>query len=503
MRRYESVKIDILKPYENNARTHSEEQVKKIVRSIKEFGFINPVLIDGDFGIIAGHGRVMAAKKMGMTEVPCLFVEDLTEAQKRAYIIADNKLALDAGWDEEMLQFELAELQEMDFDITLTGFELEDLEDDEPQEVVEDDYEVAPPEEPKTKMGDIWQLGRHRLMCGDSTDKATIAKLMDGNKADMVFTDPPYGMKKEAEGVLNDNLNFNDLLDFNKLWIPLTFEILKDNGSWYCWGIDEPLMDIYSHILKPMAKDNKITFRNLITWDKGHGQGQLSADFRMYPTADEKCLFAMCGVQGFDNNKDNYFDGFEPIRLYLCEQKKIMGWNDDDIQRITGVTTVARHCFCKSQWEFPTEEHYNEMREAANGNAFNREYDEIKREYDEIKREYDEIKREYYATRAYFDNTHDNMNNVWHFARTSGSERELTGGHATPKPIALCSRAIKSSSRDGESVLDVFGGSGSTLIACEQLDRTCYMMELDEKYCDVIINRWEQFTGEKAVLLNG
>ena len=496
MRRYESVKIDILKPYENNARTHSEEQVKKIVRSIKEFGFINPVLIDGDFGIIAGHGRVMAAKKMGMTEVPCLFVEDLTEAQKRAYIIADNKLALDAGWDEEMLQFELAELQEMDFDITLTGFELEDLEDDEPHEVVEDDYEVAPPEEPKTKMGDIWQLGRHRLMCGDSTDKATIAKLMDGNKADMVFTDPPYGMKKEAEGVLNDNLNFNDLLDFNKLWIPLTFEILKDNGSWYCWGIDEPLMDIYSHILKPMAKDNKITFRNLITWDKGHGQGQLSADFRMYPTADEKCLFAMCGVQGFDNNKDNYFDGFEPIRLYLCEQKKIMGWNDDDIQRITGVTTVARHCFCKSQWEFPTEEHYNEMREAANGNAFNREYDEIKREYDEIK-------REYYATRAYFDNTHDNMNNVWHFARTSGSERELTGGHATPKPIALCSRAIKSSSRDGESVLDVFGGSGSTLIACEQLDRTCYMMELDEKYCDVIINRWEQFTGEKAVLLNG
>jgi DNA modification methylase len=321
-----------------------------------------------------------------------------------------------------------------------------------------------------------------------------VETLMDGNKADMVFTDPPYGMKKEAEGVLNDNLNFDDLLDFNKKWIPLTFELLKDTGSWYCWGIDEPLMDIYSHILKPMQKDNKITFRNLITWDKGHTQGQLSPDFRMYPVADEKCLFVMCGVQGFANNKDQYFEGFEPIRLYLCEQKKIIGWNDDDIQRITGVTTVARHCFGKSQWEFPTEEHYNEMREAANGNAF-------KREYDEIKREYDEIKREYYATRAYFNNTHDNMNNVWHFDKTSGEERESAGGHATPKPIALCSRAIKSSSRENEIVLDMFGGSGSTLIACEQLNRNAYVMELEPQWVDVIINRWETFTGQKAVKL--
>ena len=250
-------------------------------------------------------------------------------------------------------------------------------------------------------------------------------------------------------------------------------------------------MDIYSEILKPMQRENKITFRNLITWDKGNGQGQLSKDFRMYPIADEKCLFVMMGVQGLNNNADNYYEAWEPIRKYLADQKRIMGWDDDDVTRITGVTTVARHCFGKSQWEFPTEEHYNEMREACR----------IDGEYKAFKREYEEIKREWYSTRAYFDNTHDNMNNVWHFDRTGKDEREHTGGHATPKPIALCSRAIKSSSRENEIVLDVFGGSGSTLIACEQLNRVCYMMELDPKFCDVIIKRWETLTGDKAELV--
>ena len=156
MRRYENVKIEKLIPYEKNARTHSEDQVEKIARSIEEFGFINPVLIDSEYGIIAGHGRVLGATKLGMTEVPCLFIEDLTEAQKRAYILADNKLALDAGWDEELLKIELEELNNMNFDITLTGFELEDIQIEEPQEIIEDDFEVEVPEEPKAKLGDIY-----------------------------------------------------------------------------------------------------------------------------------------------------------------------------------------------------------------------------------------------------------------------------------------------------------------------------------------------------------
>ena len=313
---------------------------------------------------------------------------------------------------------------------------------------------------------------------------------MDGVKADCVFTDPPYGMKKENEGVLNDNLNFDDLLDFNRQWIPLTFGALKDNGSWYCWGIDEPLMDIYSNILKPMAKENKITFRNLITWDKGNGQGQLSSGIMMYPIADEKCLFVMCGVQGFNNNQDNYFEGWEPVRQYLVGEAEKVGLTPQKLKEICGVGMWS-HWFGKSQFAFITEEHYKELQ-----NYYS------KKEYDAFKKEYDELKKEYYSTRAYFDNTHDNMNNVWHFDRAGKDEREHTGGHATPKPIALCSRAIKSSSREGEIVLDVFGGSGSTLIACEQLNRKCYMAEIAPEYCDVIIERWENLTGQKAELIN-
>ena len=317
------------------------------------------------------------------------------------------------------------------------------------------------------------------------------------NKVNLVFTDPPYGMKKEKDGVANDNLNYEDLLEFNKKWIPLTFEALEDNGSWYCWGIDEPLMDIYVNIIKPMIKTQKATFRNLITWDKGNGQGQLSADFRMYPIADEKCLFVMCGVQGFNNNADNYFEGWEPIRDYLLKSRLAMGWDVPTMKRIVGHSDLSRdHWTSKSQFNMPTREVYNKMKEAAE-----RQRKEQGLDNDAFKREYDDIKREYYKTRAYFDNTHDNMNNVWHFDRANTEERELTGGHATPKPIALCARAIKSSSREGERVLDVFGGSGSTLIACEQLNRKCYMLELEPKWCDVIIKRWETLTGKKAELI--
>jgi DNA modification methylase len=303
-------------------------------------------------------------------------------------------------------------------------------------------------------------------------------------------------MKKENDGVLNDNLNYEDLLDFNKKWIPLSFDCLKSNGSWYCWGIDEPLMDIYANILKPMIKDNAITFRNLITWDKGNGQGQLSEDFRMYPVADEKCLFVMSGVQGFNNNADNYFAGWEPIRKYLYDERIKCGWDVPMMKTIAGHSDKSRdHWTSKSQWDLPTEQTYKLFQQWANDNNV----DAFKREYDDIKREYDDIKKAWYDTRAYFDNTHENMNNVWHFDRTSVEERKLTGGHATPKPIALCARAIKSSSRENETVFDLFGGSGSTLIACEQLGRKCYMLEMSPEYVDVIIKRWEAFTGKKAV----
>ncbi len=291
----------------------------------------------------------------------------------------------------------------------------------------------------------------------------------------MAHNDPPYGMKKEKEGVLNDNLNFNDLLDFNREWIALQFMHLKENGSWYCWGIDEPLMDIYSEILKPYIAEQKLTFRNLITWFKnpsGLGDGQNNPSARSYGIITEKCLFAMMGVQGFNNNADNYFEGFEPLRNWLVKEKEKSGLKNDEITKLTATTHT--HYWSKSQWSFPTKEHYNTIKDASNGKAFLKEYEEIKKEYEEIK-------KEYYSSRAYFDNTHDKMTEVWQFDRHVRQGDE--GGHATPKPIPLCERAIKSSCPDNGLVLDMFLGSGSTMVAAHQLKRKCYGTELDPKYC--------------------
>ena len=257
-------------------------------------------------------------------------------------------------------------------------------------------------------------------------------------------------------------------------------------------------MDIYAEILKPMIKAKRIAFRNLITWDKGSGQGQLSEEFRMYPIADEKCLFVMCGgdsVQGFCVNADDYSDNMDKVRLYLESEIKKLNQSDKKIANALGWKDgrTVNHWYSKSQFALPTKENYIALREYGN---------KVLASSDFLKKDYDELKKDFYAGRAYFDNTHDNMNNVWHFSRPDSKEREATGGHATPKPIALCSRAIKSSSREGEIVLDLFGGSGSTLIACEQLKRKAYLMELEPKWCDVIIKRFENLTGQKAVKIS-
>ena len=215
-------KVNDLIPYINNSRTHSEEQVNQIVASINEFGFTNPLLIDEKDNIIAGHGRLLASKKLKMEEVPCIVLTGLTEAQKKAYIIADNKMALNAGWDDELLKIELENLKELNFDLELTGFNVDELDDifqvEEEQEIIEDDFDVEPPEEPKAKLGDIYQLGNHRLMCGDSTKEEDVAKLMNGVKADMVFTDPPYNIAyqgvNDKRTIKNDKMKDDEFIDF-------------------------------------------------------------------------------------------------------------------------------------------------------------------------------------------------------------------------------------------------------------------------------------------------
>ena len=501
---------DELIPYNNNPRVN-DGAVDAVAKSIEEFGFRNPIIVDKNNVIIAGHTRLKASKKLGLKKVPVIVADDLTDEQANALRIVDNRTSDLAEWDFVKLK---EELEGITIDTSAYHFDqlVEDLrqqadqlmEEEKPTdaEPIEDDsfdvdQELEEETDPIVKSGEIWKLGDHYLMCGDSTKWEDIERLINAvgsprRKVDLVFTDPPYGMGKEKDGVANDNLYGDKLLAFNKLWIPLSFKALKDNGSWYCWGIDEPLMDIYAFILKPMIKANEITFRNMITWDKGSGQGQLTQERRMYSPADEKCLFVMRGVEGFNNNSDHFFEGFEPLRSYLAgEWAKVSDRNNfgDALGNQMG-----KHYFTKSQWLLPTRENYEKLQ------AYAREHhaDAFLREYDDIRREYDDILREYHASLAYFDNTHDNMNSVWHFPRTHGEERELTGGHATPKPLALCARAIKSSSRPWETVLDLFGGSGSTLIACEQLGRKCLIMELETKFCDVIIKRWENFTGKKA-----
>ena len=490
-----------------------DKEYDKLKQSIEHFGYVEPIIVNDKTGyIVGGHQRLKVLKDLGYNEVEVVHV-DLDENNEKALNIALNKVS--GEWDADKLEDLLRELNLADdFNVEFTGFDLseldtmfsgaiESLDSDDTNKESEDDKDEPDLEDnninknvsSRVNSGDIWQLGDHVLICGDSTNEDTYKALMGNSVADLVFTDPPYDMKKEADGVANDNLNHDDLLEFNKKWIPLSFKYTSKLGSWYCWGIDEPLMDIYSNILKPMIKANKITFRNLITWNKGSDQNQNNEQTRMYAVVDEKCLFVMCGVQGFNNNADNYYEGWEPIRQYLFEAINKAGITKQKIKEITGVDMYA-HWFTKSQWCFIPEKHYIKLKEYC---ELNQEYCELNQEYCELKQEYDKIKKEWYDSgRSYFNNTHDNMNNVWEFNRCSGQERSETGGHATPKPLALCARAIKSSSREGNIVLDCFGGSGSTLIACEELGRSCRMIELEPHWCDVIINRWESKTGKTA-----
>lgn len=492
---------DDLVPYIYNPRDN-EQAVEAVAESIRNFGFKVPIIIDAVGEIVTGHTRLKSAKRLGIKKVPVIIADDLDEDQVRAFRLADNKVGELAEWDDALL---MAELAAIDLDMEQFGFDVDDLLD-EAEDLLTDDEEVEEDEadlelqDTSIKAGDIFQLGRHRLACGDSTDREHIAKLLNGSRIDTVYTDPPYGMKKEKDGVQNDNLNYDDLLEFNKKWVPITFDAMREVGSWYCWGIDEPLMDLYSNILRPMKKEQQITFRNLLTWDKGSGQGQMAKLTRMYPTADEKCLFVMKGVQGFNTNSDNYFEGYEAIRKPLAEAAERVGLTSKKLKEITGVAMFS-HWFTKSQWTLIPFEHYKKIAEYY-GDEWGADYETIKAEYDKIKKDYDRIKQDYYATRAFFDATHTNFNNVLHFNRTDAEEREDTGGHATPKPLNLVGLMLKTSTRKGDNVLDVFGGSGSTLIACEQLNRNCYMNELDPQYVDVIIRRWEKVSGDKAVKIN-
>jgi DNA modification methylase len=436
-----------------------------------------------------GNGTLEAAKRLGWDTINCV-VTDLKSSDAISYAIADNRTAELAEWDDEVLAAQLNGLLADDPELMeVAGFTEEELaallaDSEIEPEVIEDEV-PEPPVDPITKPGDLWILGRHRVMCGDSTSAEDVGDLMRG-KACLLHADPPYGMGKEKDGVKNDNL-YNEKLDtFQMEWWNTFRPYLDDNASAYIWGNTSDLWRLW--YIGGLLNSERLTFRNEIAWDKGGGGfGVGTASQRCY-FPEERCLFFMLGEQGFNNNSDNYWQGWEPIRSYLATEMEKCGGRERWREALGN--QMGSHYFTTSQWCLPTQEAYAKLQAFAKGTAF-------KREYDELKREYDELKREFYSTRAYFDNTHDNMTDVWKFSRVTGEERH---GHATPKPVAMIGRAVKSSSAEGSTIAEPFLGSGTTLIACEQLGRKCYGMEISSQYVDVICNRWAKLTNESPVL---
>ena len=369
----EQTPIEQLQPYKNNARLHSDAQVEQIAKSIEEFGFLNPVLVDDQYTILAGHGRVMGAKKLGIDTVPTIQIKHLSESQKKAYIIADNQIALNAGWEMQLLETELKELNKDSFDVSLLGFDAKELDKllYEEKEGLTDEDAVPENVEPRVKKGDLWQLGNHRLLCGDATSESDVARLMDNQKADMVFTDPPYGLNYEYNS--HKDKEGEEYLEFCNSWFPLlekNSEFIFLTTGWKYnkfWLLKEP-DDIFYWISRNKQSGGKLSFLRKV----------------------------------------------ESIFLWGKPKKK---YNLD-----------------------------------------------------------------------YFDYNSDKGDGL----------REL---HTCPKPVKFVIEAI-SILQSNDIVLDVFLGSGTTIIACEKTNRSCYGLELDPEYCDVIIKRWEDYTGQTAKLLN-
>ncbi|MFN7939148.1 MAG: site-specific DNA-methyltransferase [Bryobacteraceae bacterium] len=392
--------VERLIPYARNARTHSPEQVSQIAASIVEFGWTSPILLGSDGVIIAGHARLLAARKLGMSEVPIIMLGHLSESQRRALVIADNRLALNAGWDEEMLRVELDALREDEFNLELLGFEVDELEAllDEPETEnagnTDDDAVPETPETAVTVPGDVWLLGEHRLLCGDATQIEAVEKVLDGGLADLAFTDPPYNvnygstmkdkLRKKSRKIANDNL-----------------------GD----GFEQFLRDACTNILAVTKGAVYICMSS----------SELHTLFKSFVAAGGHwSTFVIWAKNAFTIGRSDYQRQYEPI-LY--------GWREG-----------TDHFWCGAR----------------------------------------------------------DQGDVWFVKKPVVNDL-----HPTMKPVELVERAIRNSSKGRDMVLDPFGGSGSTLIACEKSGRHARLIELEPRYCDVIVLRWQEFTGQQAVLADG
>ena len=395
----ENLNITQIKPYEKNPRKN-EKAIDKVAQSIKEFGFKQPIVIDNNNIIIAGHTRYQASIKLGLESVPVIKANDLSDEQVKAYRIADNRVAQEAEWDIDLLKMELADLKQIDYNLLETGFNQEELDKIlqlDVEGLTDEDEVPETPKEPITKLGDIYKLGNHRLMCGDSTSIDSVEKLMDGIKSDLVFTDPPYNADYKSrgsnnllrKGIKNDCMSDEDFDDFIDGFLSMLFAGSKEGASFYiCCNWKDSYPRFYNHLTKA-----GMNVSSCIVWDKKTGG---------------------------------------------------MGWQD-----------------YRYQYEFII---YGFKKDKAHT---------------------------WYGGRTETD--------IWQFSRETRTEYV----HPTQKPVILIEKALKNSSKSGDCILDLFGGSGSTLIACHKTNRVAYLMELDPKYCDVIVKRWENFTGEKAEVIHG
>jgi len=478
-----------------NVRQHDEKNLAAIKSSLKRFGQQKPIVVDPKGIVIAGNGTLTAARALGWDRIRIVRTQ-LEGSEATAYAIADNRTAELATWDDDALMQQLSALDLEDSALVeAAGFsaaELEGMVDGllGEKELNEDEVPEVP-KDPITKPGDLWILGDHRLLCGDSTKAEDVERLMDGQKAQLMHADPPYGMGKASDGVANDNL-YNDKLDsFQMEWWATVRPSLEDNASAYIWGNAPELWRLWYKA--GLGSSEQMELRNQIVWDKKFIPGMASPHLTQFPIASEHCLFFQLGEQFRDNvNTEDFPEEWEPLRSYMESEAKAAQIGSTEIKSICGVQMYG-HWFTASQFALIPEKHYATLQATYSG-RFLRPWRQLKAEWDKVK---SIPTQKIQQARTYFDNTHDNMTDVWEFSRVTGEERH---GHATPKPVAMMERVMKSSLPSGGLCVEPFGGSGSTLIGAEKTGRCCFSMELNPAYCDVIVGRWENLTGRKAEL---
>jgi DNA modification methylase len=480
-----------LKLLPGNPRKGDVEAVK---RSYERFGQRKPIVALPDGTVIAGNHQFLAAKALGWDEMAVVFVDDDDQTAK-AFALADNRTSDLGTYDSEALAELLADVAIDPELLMATGYTQADLdallgEIEELPPVIGDPDDVPESAPAKTIKGDVWLLGPHRLMCGDSTVPTDVERLMNGKKVVLLHADPPYGMGKQKDGVLNDNL-YRDKLDaFQMSWWATYRPFLEDNASAYIWGNPEDLWRLW--YVGGLKDSEELQFSNEITWDKSSAIGMRSELQLTFPVGSERCLVFRLGQQYVGNiNTADFPEHWEPLRSYLHNEAEKVGIKPKTIKELCGVAMYS-HWFSKSQFHLIPEQHYLKLQQAF-PSAFAKDWEELQSEWKRVRGSGRVvINGMLEGMRSYFDNTHDNMTDVWTFSRVHGEERH---GHATPKPVDMIARAIKSSAPKGTVFVEPFAGSGSTLMAAHQSKRICYTMELDERYCDIVCKRWEQATG--------